>query len=93
MGKKIRIRRKNESMAYVGSLIQQNFGESIDKGYLLWNIESRSHVRKFIPNDFGFAKINIARMSGVIRNNATSDVLFAIWLVASRSWIVAVSRG
>jgi DNA repair exonuclease SbcCD ATPase subunit len=53
--------RDDESMAYCGSLIQQNFGESIDKGYILWDIESKTHVRKFIPNDFGFAKITIAK--------------------------------
>lgn len=53
--------REDESMAYCGSLIQQNYGESIDKGYLLWDIEKRSHERKYIPNDFGFAKITIAK--------------------------------
>ncbi len=26
---------------YAGSTVQQNFGESLDKGYLLWDIESR----------------------------------------------------
>ncbi len=53
--------REDESMAYCGSLIQQDFGESIDKGYLIWDIENKTHVRKFIPNDFGFAKITIAK--------------------------------
>lgn len=28
--------------AYCGSLIQQNYGESLDKGYLLWNIRSKN---------------------------------------------------
>jgi DNA repair exonuclease SbcCD ATPase subunit len=53
--------RDDESCAYAGSLIQQNFGESIDKGYLLWDIDTNSHERKFILNDYGFAKIDIAR--------------------------------
>jgi DNA repair exonuclease SbcCD ATPase subunit len=53
--------REDESMAYPGSLIQQNFGESIDKGYLLWDVEKRSHIRKFVPNDYGFAKLTIAK--------------------------------
>lgn len=61
MGKKVRIRRKSPTAAYSGSLIQQNFGESIDKGYLLWDVDSHSHERKFILNDYGFAKIDIAR--------------------------------
>lgn len=53
--------RDDDSMAYCGSLIQQGYAESIDKGYLLWDIESKSHIRRFIPNDFGFAKITIAK--------------------------------
>jgi DNA repair exonuclease SbcCD ATPase subunit len=53
--------REDESMAYCGSLIQQNFGEAIDKGYLLWDVEKRTHERKYVPNDFGFAKITIAK--------------------------------
>lgn len=53
--------REDETMAYPGSLIQQNYGESIDKGYILWDIENKTHVRKFIPNDFGFAKVTIAK--------------------------------
>jgi len=53
--------REDESMAYCGSLIQQDYGESIDKGYLLWDIESRKHIRKFVPNDYGFAKLTLAK--------------------------------
>jgi len=53
--------RDDASVAYCGSLIQQNYGESIDKGYLLWETDSNSHVRKFIPNDYGFSKLVIAR--------------------------------
>lgn len=39
--------------AYAGSLIQQNYGESADKGYLLWDIEScKKHNVDFVklPN-------------------------------------------
>jgi len=53
--------REDESMAYCGSLIQQNYGESVDKGYLLWDVENKTHERKFVPNDYGFAKLNIAK--------------------------------
>ena len=27
---------------YAGSTVQQNFGESLDKGYLLWDIENKN---------------------------------------------------
>jgi len=53
--------RDDASVGYSGSLIQQNYGESLDKGYLLWDTDLRSHVRKFIPNDYGFSKLVIAR--------------------------------
>ena len=53
--------REDESMAYPGSLIQQDYGESIDKGYILWDVNKKTHVRKYIPNEFGFAKITIAK--------------------------------
>jgi DNA repair exonuclease SbcCD ATPase subunit len=61
MGNKIRIRRKSPTAGYSGSLIQQNFGESIDKGYLMWDTDTCEHERKFILNDYGFAKIDISR--------------------------------
>lgn len=53
--------REDESMAYPGSLIQQNYGESIDKGYILWDVEKRTHERRYIPNEYGFAKLTIAK--------------------------------
>lgn len=61
MGNKIRIRRKSPTAGYSGSLIQQNFGESIDKGYLLWDTDTCEHERRFILNDYGFAKVDISR--------------------------------
>ncbi len=53
--------REDESMAYAGSLIQQDYSESIDKGYLMWDLETNSFQRRYILNDYGFAKINIAK--------------------------------
>jgi len=50
---------KKKTIAYCGSLIQQNKGESLEKGYLLWNIKKNSS--KFIPiyNQKGILKIKI----------------------------------
>jgi len=53
--------RDDESIKYSGSLLQQNYGESIGKSYNLWNLEDCSSERRFILNDYGFAKITIAR--------------------------------
>jgi exonuclease SbcC len=48
---------------YCGSTIQQNFGETNDKGYLLWNIESKDkfsvkHFPFFNPRPFVTVEIN-----------------------------------
>ena len=57
--------REDESMAYCGSLIQQDNGESLDKGYLLWDTNTNSFERKNIPNEVGFSKITIAKGESV----------------------------
>src|SRR6056300_429499 len=41
MTKKIKLRRKKCVCIYAGSTVQQNFGESRLKGYLMWNIHSK----------------------------------------------------
>ena len=50
---------KEETIAYCGSLIQQNHGEDIGKGYLLWDVPKRKSQYIEIPNDFGYYTINI----------------------------------
>ena len=52
---------KNESIAYSGSLIQQGFGESMEKGYLMWNLNSSTFKMKTILNDVGFSKLHISK--------------------------------
>jgi len=87
MGKKIRIRRKSPTACYSGSLIQQNFGESIDKGYLMWNTDTFEHERKYVMNDYGFAKIDIARGEDVeervdfikFSNNKRKTKVYITW--------------
>jgi len=48
------------TIAYAGSMIQQNHGESLDKhGYLLWDVESRTFEEFEIPNDYGFYTLDV----------------------------------
>lgn len=52
----------NYKAAYPGSLIQQNYGEDLNKGYLFWNIESkRKHLVDFVklPNVCPFYNIQL----------------------------------
>jgi DNA repair exonuclease SbcCD ATPase subunit/DNA repair exonuclease SbcCD nuclease subunit len=47
-----------ETIAYPGSLIQQDHGESMDRGILIWDVERRTSEFKCIPNDYGFVTLN-----------------------------------
>jgi DNA repair exonuclease SbcCD ATPase subunit len=48
------------TIAYAGSVIQQNHGESLNKhGYLLWDVESRTFEEFDIPNDYGFYTLDV----------------------------------
>ena len=50
---------KEETISYCGSLVQQNHGEDIGKGYLLWDVTARKSKYIEIPNDYGYYTINI----------------------------------
>ena len=50
---------KEETISYCGSLVQQNHGEDIGKGYLLWDMETLKSEYKEIHNDYGYYTINI----------------------------------
>ncbi len=50
---------EEKTIAYCGSLIQQNHGESIGHGYLLWEVPTRTAEYIEIPNDFGYYTIDI----------------------------------
>jgi len=55
------------TIAYAGSMIQQNHGEALDKhGYLLWDVESRTFEEVDIPNDYGFYTLDVD--NGVVPN-------------------------
>jgi len=68
-----------------GNMIQQNFGESLDKGYLVWEIESKNKwkVRKVdIKNDYNYITVfiddddyekNIQNISKTLKKNAVTQ--------------------
>ena len=54
-----------EHVAYAGSMVQQNHGESLDKhGYLIWDVKSRTYEEFDIPNDYGFYTLDV--INGVV---------------------------
>jgi len=49
---------KNKRIGYCGSLIQQDFGESVkDHGYILWDLKEGVSEFKRVKNDFGFVTL------------------------------------
>ena len=64
----------DEHCCYSGSLIQQNRGESINKGYVLWDVENKTSMFRKIKNDYGFVKITIDK-DGKINNDINFDEL------------------
>ena len=52
---------KSGSIAYCGSIIQQNYGESNEKGCLIWDIEDNNISSKFVPidNDYEFITLEV----------------------------------
>jgi DNA repair exonuclease SbcCD ATPase subunit len=49
----------DETIAYPGSLIQQNFAEAPDHGFLLWDVEKRKSEFVQVENDYGFKTIRV----------------------------------
>ncbi|MFA5392734.1 MAG: metallophosphoesterase [Candidatus Paceibacterota bacterium] len=50
----------SKTVAYPGSLIQQNHGESLDHGFMLWDMGDRSSKFVKVENDYGFFTIDIS---------------------------------
>ena len=51
---------KGTPIAYSSSLVQQNFGESVDKhGFLLWDLQSKTFDEYDIETNYGFYQFKI----------------------------------
>lgn len=57
-------------VVYSGSLIQQNYGESIENhGFLVWDIENGNFEEYNIENDYGFYQFKISSIDDIENNN------------------------
>jgi len=56
---KIKIKRRTPDVAFAGSLIQQNHGEGIDHGILVWDVESKESEYVRIESDIAYATIEV----------------------------------
>jgi len=78
-------RNGEDTAAYSGSLLQQNFGESIDKGYLIWNLETNEFERRYVPNEYGYCKLNITK--GELIEERLEDLKFSLDKKKTRIYI------
>tara|TARA_R110000796_G_scaffold19237_3_gene57784 strand:+ start:337 stop:1149 length:813 start_codon:yes stop_codon:yes gene_type:complete len=57
---------KGIPIVYPSSLIQQNFGESVNKhGYLIWDVESRTYLEKDIETRYGFYQFKVNSLEDI----------------------------
>lgn len=56
---KLQYLNEEKTIAYPGSLIQQNHGESLDHGMLVWNLKDKSSEYISIPNDTAFYTVYV----------------------------------
>ena len=58
----------NKTVCYVGSLIQQNFGEVYDNhGYLIWDVETKTCTEHNIKNEYGYYTVVVE--GGDVKSN------------------------
>ena len=96
---------KKETISYCGSLVQQNHGEGLSHGYLLWDVPKRKSEYIEIPNDYGYYTIDIdngevpectdiplkARLRVRVSNTTPSQLKKAMTLIHSKYGIKEVS--
>ena len=63
-----------KTIGYPGSLIQQNFAEDPEKGFLLWDVENKTSTFHKVKNDYGFKVIEVK--NGVIQTSRTNKKEF-----------------
>mgnify|MGYP000861074323 CR=1 FL=1 len=96
---------KKETISYCGSLVQQNHGEGLSHGYLLWDVAKRTSEYIEIPNDYGYYTIDIedgkvpdchdipkkARLRVRVSNTTPSQLKKAMTLIHSTYGVKEVS--
>jgi DNA repair exonuclease SbcCD ATPase subunit len=60
---------EEETIAYPGSLIQQNYSEEPSHGFLLWDVEKRKATYHQVENDYGYKILRVE--DGEILNSTT----------------------
>ena len=67
---------EEETIAYPGSLIQQNYSEEPSHGFLLWDVETKKATYHEVENDYGYKILKVE--DGEIKNSTTNGNPFEL---------------
>ena len=62
---KVKIKKIRPTISFVGSCVQQDFGEAVSKGVLVWDINSMECQYIQVKNDYSFVKLYSEDLSKV----------------------------
>ena len=96
---------KEETISYCGSLVQQNHGEGLDHGYLLWDVPKRKSTYIPIINDYGYYTLDIdkgvvpdaddmptkARLRVRVANTSATELKKALAIIHNKYGVVEMS--
>ena len=96
---------KQETISYCGSLVQQNHGEGLSHGYLLWDVPNRKSKYIEIPNDYGYYTLDIdngivpdaddmpskARLRVRVANTSATELKKALAVIHDKYGVVEMS--
>jgi len=96
---------KQETISYCGSLVQQNHGEGLSHGYLLWDVPSRKSKYIEIQNDYGYYTLDIdngvvpdaddmpkkARLRVRVSNTSATELKKALAIIHDKYGVVEMS--
>ena len=63
------IKRGDVEIVYPGSLIQQNYGETVTQhGFVVWDMENKTHEFVELPSAYGYYNYEISQLSDIDNN-------------------------
>jgi DNA repair exonuclease SbcCD nuclease subunit len=65
---------KENTIAYPGSTIQQNYSESLNHGILVWDVKTKKSEFVVIPNDYGFYTLDIVDGKYILPNDLPKNL-------------------
>jgi len=72
---------KGCKVVYAGSLVQQNFGETLDKhGFLVWDMDTMTYEPVDIQNDFGYYTLDVDNGNVPVVNNMPKNARLRVRL-------------